>query len=260
MAEGPEFRLMLCGDSNVGKTSLLRRHLTGEYTEVYEPTISTEIHTLRFETNCGPVTFHVWDTRGEEKRCVLHNKDFAWGDCAILMFDVTVRLTYKSIPVRYDDIKKVCGRIIPISLLGNKADLVKSRRVKAEKIQFHRKKSMQYYDISTSSRLNIDMPFLWLAKRLTDQPDLEFLHTTQVAPQMTRVLIPKLEQDLEDVANAFIDCDSSESASSRSSATDAAEVRDLMALKDKVQYELELAQNACIIDDDDEDEDGEEAG
>lgn len=51
---------------------------------------------------------------------------------------------------------------------------MKDRQVKARQIQFHRKRNLQYYDISARSNYNFEKPFLWLARRLTNQAALTF--------------------------------------------------------------------------------------
>ena len=65
---------------------------------------------------------------------------------------------------------RVCEQI-PIVLTGNKVD-VKERKVKAKTITFHRKKNLQYYDISAKSNYNFEKPFLWLARKLVGNPTL----------------------------------------------------------------------------------------
>ena len=65
---------------------------------------------------------------------------------------------------------RVCENI-PIVLTGNKVD-VKERKVKAKTITFHRKKNLQYYDISAKSNYNFEKPFLWLARKLVGNPTL----------------------------------------------------------------------------------------
>ena len=87
------------------------------------------------------------------------------GKCAIIMFDVTSRITYKNVPNWHRDLVRVCENI-PIVLCGNKVD-IKERKVKAKSITFHRKKNLQYYDISAKSNYNFEKPFLWLARKLT---------------------------------------------------------------------------------------------
>ena len=87
---------------------------------------------------------------------------FYQGQCAIIMFDVTSRVTYKNVPNWHRDLVRVCENI-PIVLTGNKVD-IKDRKVKAKSIVFHRKKNLQYYDISAKSNYNFEKPFLWLAR------------------------------------------------------------------------------------------------
>jgi GTP-binding nuclear protein Ran len=81
------------------------------------------------------------------------------------MFDVCSRITYQNVPKWYKDLVRVCDSI-PIVLVGNKVD-VKDRKVKAKQITFHRKKNLQYYDISAKSNYQFEKPFVWLLRRLT---------------------------------------------------------------------------------------------
>merc|ERR1711988_643890 len=138
----PEFKLVLVGDGGVGKTTLVKRHLTGEFTSKYVPTLGVEVSSLQFHTNRGIVTFNVWDTAGQEKFGGLRDGYYTGGDCGVIMFDVTSRITYKNVPNWHRDIVRVCENI-PIVLVGNKVD-VKDRQVKAKNIQFHRKRNLQY--------------------------------------------------------------------------------------------------------------------
>jgi GTP-binding nuclear protein Ran len=59
---------------------------------------------------------------------------------------------------------RVCENI-PIVLCGNKVD-VKNRQVKAKQVMFHRKKNLQYYEVSAKSNYNFEKPFLYLARKL----------------------------------------------------------------------------------------------
>lgn len=114
--------------------------------------------------NYGQIQFDVWDTAGQEKFGGLRDGYYINGQCGIIMFDVTSRITYKNVPNWHRDLVRVCENI-PIVLCGNKVD-VKERKVKAKTITFHRKKNLQYYDISAKSNYNFEKPFLWLARKL----------------------------------------------------------------------------------------------
>lgn len=92
---------------------------------------------------------------------------------------------------------------IPIVLCGNKVD-VKERKVKAKAITFHRKKNLQYYDISAKSNYNFEKPFLWLARKLVGNPQLEFVAAPALAPPEVTVnkeLLDKYQQEMEMAAN-----------------------------------------------------------
>ena len=94
-----------------------------------------------FYTNRGAIRFNVWDTAGQEKFGGLRDGYYIQGQCAIIMFDVTARVTYKNVPNWHRDLVRVCDNI-PIVLCGNKVD-IKDRKVKAKNIVFHRKKNLQ---------------------------------------------------------------------------------------------------------------------
>ena len=96
------------------------------------------------------------------------------------MFDVNSRITYKNVPNWHRDLVRVCENV-PIVLCGNKVD-VKERKVKAKTITFHRKKNLQYYDISAKSNYNFEKPFLWLARKLVGNQSLEFVAQPALAP------------------------------------------------------------------------------
>ena len=115
-------------------------------------TLGVEVHPLVFYTNRGPIRFNVWDTAGQEKFGGLRDGYYIQGQCAIIMFDVTARVTYKNVPNWHRDLVRVCENI-PIVLCGNKVD-IKDRKVKAKAIVFHRKKNLQVCE-------NAQLPNRW---------------------------------------------------------------------------------------------------
>lgn len=147
-------------------------------------TLGVEVHPLTFSTNFGTICFNVWDTAGQEKFGGLRDGYYIQGQCGIIMFDVTSRITYKNVPNWHRDLERVCENI-PIVLCGNKVDikvrripvsimhtlvltdlLYQERKVKTGAVTFHRKKNLQYFEISAKSNYNFEKPFLWLARKL----------------------------------------------------------------------------------------------
>ena len=114
---------------------------------------------ILYSTNYGEIKFDVWDTavshpllvlnlyheaefnfflprQGQEKFGGLRDGYYINGQCGIIMFDVTGRITYKNVPNWHRDLVRVCESV-PIVLCGNKVD-IKERKVKAKSITFHR--------------------------------------------------------------------------------------------------------------------------
>ena len=118
------------------------------------------------------------------------------------MFDVCSRITYKNVPKWYKDLVRVCENI-PIVLVGNKVD-VKDRKVKAKQITFHRKKNLQYYDISAKSNYQFEKPFVWLLGKIVGDPALSLVEAPALAPgeaEITAEHAQQLEAELNDAAN-----------------------------------------------------------
>ncbi|OAQ23306.1 ras-domain-containing protein [Linnemannia elongata AG-77] len=194
------FKLILVGDGGSGKTTFIKRHLSGEFEKMYIATMGVEVHPLKFATNFGEITFETWDTAGQEKFGGLRDGYYIEGKCGIIMFDLTSRITYKNVPNWHRDLTRVCGNI-PIVLCGNKVD-IKERKVKPKTIDFHRKKSIQYYDISAKSNYNYEKPFLWLSRKLSGQQNLEFVASPALAPAEVEIDVALMQQYTEELNKA----------------------------------------------------------
>jgi hypothetical protein len=84
----PEFKLILVGDGGVGKTTFVKRHLTGEFEKKYVATLGVEVHPLTFHTNRGAIKFNCWDTAGQEVRFDGLDRSFRRrndGDCGVVV-------------------------------------------------------------------------------------------------------------------------------------------------------------------------------
>lgn len=197
-----KYKLVLCGDGGTGKTTFVKRHLTGEFEKKYIATIGAEVHPMVFNTTRGRICFDVWDTAGQEKLSALRDAYYIGAHCGIIMFDVCNRITYKNVITWYKALTRVCEGI-PIVLVGNKVDVI-DRKVKAKQILFPRKYGIQYYDISAKSNYQFEKPFLWLLKKLTGDPNLSLVEDIALPPpefEMTEERIKLLQKEWEEVQN-----------------------------------------------------------
>merc|ERR1712045_756709 len=166
---------------------------------------------MPFYTSLGQIKFNVWDTAGQEKLGGLRDGYYIGGHCGIIMFDVCSRITYANVPKWYKDLTRVC-ETIPIVLVGNKVD-VRDRKVKAKQITFHRKKNLQYYDISAKSNYQFEKPFVWLLRRMVNDGNLTLVEAPLLAP--VEVAIPQdqigaMENELVEAAAQPLSADEGE--------------------------------------------------
>ena len=81
----------------------MKRHLTGEF-EKYVATLGVEVHPLVSHTNRSPITFSVWDTAGQEKPGGLTGGYYIQSQCAVTVFGIMSRVTYKKVPNWHRDL------------------------------------------------------------------------------------------------------------------------------------------------------------
>ena len=201
-----EYKLVLCGDGGTGKTTFVKRHLTGEFEKKYIATLGVEVHPMVFCTTRGKIRFQVWDTAGQEKLSCLRDGYYIGAHCAIIMFDVCSRVTYKNVAKWFKELTRVCEGI-PIVLVGNKVDIA-DRKVKARQILFPRKHGIQYYDISAKSNYQFEKPFLWLLKKLTGDPNLTLVEAPALKASEVNISqeqIKQMQKELDEAKDIAID-------------------------------------------------------
>jgi GTP-binding nuclear protein Ran len=151
-------------------------------------------------TNRGPILFYNWDTAGQEHFGGLRDGYYIGAHCAILMFDVTSRITYQHVEKWHRDLTRVCENI-PIVLVANKVD-VKDRQVKTKEVTFHRKKSLQYVEISARTNYNIDKPYILLLQKLANDPSITLTQQPAVLPPEFAIdptIPPTIERELQEL-------------------------------------------------------------
>ncbi|KAL7719756.1 GTP-binding nuclear protein [Entamoeba marina] len=176
--DSPTFKLILAGDGGVGKTSFVKKYLSGEFEKRYIPTMGCEVHKITFQTNYGPIHFNVWDVAGQDKFAGLADGYYICGECGIIMFDLTSTKSYYDVENWYQKISRICKKV-PFVLVGNKNDVVE-RKVELDQITFHEENNLKYCDISVKSNENLSEPFLILAKELTGNEDLVFMKDNEL--------------------------------------------------------------------------------
>lgn len=111
-------------------------------------------------------------TSGQEKVGPLRDGYYEGADAAIIMFDVQSCDTMKGVEKWHQDIVRVCGDGIPIVIVANKIEDKDNRTVKTAQVKYPLKKKLQYYEVSVKSKENLEMPILYIAKKLSNKQHL----------------------------------------------------------------------------------------
>jgi GTP-binding nuclear protein Ran len=192
------FKVILVGDEGVGKTSLIKRHITGQFFAQYIPTLGVDVNPVRFNTSNGPICFNVWDTPGKTafRFRGLGDGYYVQADAAIVMFDRTNATSCKNIEYWIYQIDRVCPDI-PIVVVGTKCDLSSSLSyllinnfISSEK----NKRNIRYETISSKSNYAYDKPFLWLAQVLLKSNEISFVSQSETQSQFETGHIAEIKQ------------------------------------------------------------------
>lgn len=126
-----QFKYVLLGDSGVGKTSILQQYVHNSFDEEQESTIGLECASSSFlAKDCATVLkLQIWDTAGQEQFRSITRSYFRNVDAVVLVYDITNRRTFESIPRWLDDVDHFTTKPVLKILVGNKYDLEQSRRV-----------------------------------------------------------------------------------------------------------------------------------
>ena len=122
------YKIILLGDSNVGKTSLISKYLTGTVQDCPMPTLTTEFAIKLIEIDGGGyIKAQIWDTPGQEQYREItfnHLKKFVGG---IIVYDITKRNTFENVESWVKILKEKCEKDCVIILVGNKLDIVENK-------------------------------------------------------------------------------------------------------------------------------------
>ena len=163
--------IVLFGDTNVGKTAIVKRWLHISYTEAEaSPTYCAGFFENDVFVNDKNEKIQVWDTAGEEKYRSMAPIYTRGAIGILLLFDLTRRTTLENIPFWLDAASSAGD--IPVVVVGNKADLVAEREVKAqEAIDFLKERNLPFIEASALTGFGVDEAFMEIINKAIEYAD-----------------------------------------------------------------------------------------
>ena len=117
------FKIIIIGDSGVGKSCILKRAVQNTFEGDYHPTIGFEFLLMHFQINDIKIKLQIWDTCGEEKYKSLVQGFYKNTSLALVVYDINEKKSFYSLESWKKNIKDHASEDIPIFLVGNKIDL-----------------------------------------------------------------------------------------------------------------------------------------
>jgi small GTP-binding protein len=146
-------KVVLLGETSVGKTNLLFRYTLDKFKTDVKATIGLDFVSEEKKIDGRNIKAQFWDTAGQEKYKTIARSYYKIADGILLVYDVTRRETFLKIQDWINDIKENCSKSIPIMLVGNKTDLVEERTVSKEEGK-ECAKTFNCFFYETSAKLN----------------------------------------------------------------------------------------------------------
>ncbi|KAK4439146.1 Ras-related protein Rab11B [Sesamum alatum] len=154
------FKLVLIGDSGVGKSNLLSRFARNEFSLESKSTIGVEFATRSIRVDDKIVKAQIWDTAGQERYRAITSAYYRGAVGALLVYDVTRHVTFENVERWLKELRDHTDQNIVIMLVGNKADLRHLRAVSTEDGQAFAEREKTYFmETSALESMNVENAF-----------------------------------------------------------------------------------------------------
>jgi small GTP-binding protein len=168
-----EIKIVLVGNTDVGKTSIVKTAITGSFTGDSTSTLGASYSTKSFQVDSRNVRLQIWDTAGQEKYRGMTPMYYHNAQVALVVYSVTDRLTFEAVDGWIKSLKDNADANIIIFVVGNKTDLVKERQITTDQGSEKALSSdAEFAEVSAKTGFGIRdlfglIPRMWLERQTT---------------------------------------------------------------------------------------------
>ncbi|XP_057375495.1 ras-related protein Rab-11A-like [Daphnia carinata] len=154
------FKVVLIGDSGVGKSNLLSRFTRNEFNLESKSTIGVEFATRSIQVDGKTIKAQIWDTAGQERYRAITSAYYRGAVGALLVYDIAKHLTYENVERWLKELRDHADQNIVIMLVGNKSDLRHLRSVPTDEAKaFAERHSLSFIETSALDCTNVETAF-----------------------------------------------------------------------------------------------------
>lgn len=180
------FKVIMVGNSCVGKTSLLKRFCDDCFYPGTSATVGVDFSVKTIQVDGSQVALQLWDTAGQERYRSITKQFFRRADGVVVMYDITSEVSFSGVRQWLSSVQDGVDEEIPIMLLGNKTDKESLREVQASVgKKLAKEGQFLFYECSACSGHNVAESMMHLARILKEQEDrtkekiVSLLHSPQ---------------------------------------------------------------------------------
>jgi Ras-related protein Rab-11A len=159
-SEDYSFKIVVVGDSGVGKSNILNRYVHNEFNHDSKATVGVELNTKSYKINDKIVKVHIWDTAGQERYKSITAAYYKGAKGAMIVYDITKLETFKSVDKWYKEIIEYGDKMLIPMMVGNKCDLKHLRAVETN-VALERARSLNipFMETSAAEATNVELSF-----------------------------------------------------------------------------------------------------
>ncbi len=180
-------KLVILGDTAVGKSCLVLRYVREEFCEFQESTIGAAFLSHTAELGSESVKFEIWDTAGQERYRSLAPMYYRGAAAAVIVYDVTNRESFSGAKSWVKELERRAGTGIVIALAGNKSDMESKRNIEFEEVAaYAQENNLLHFETSAKTGANIKEFIQEIATKIPKTPPLETHSAFPIAPPRHR--------------------------------------------------------------------------
>ncbi|VDL95672.1 unnamed protein product [Schistocephalus solidus] len=184
------FKLLLIGDSGVGKSCLLLRFADDTYTETYISTIGVDFKIRTIELDGKVVKLQIWDTAGQERFRTITSSYYRGAHGIILVYDITDAESFANVKMWLSEVERYASASVSRLLVGNKADLSTKRAVQTSDAQaLADSLGIPFLETSAKNATNVEEAFYKMAEKIKKTtPSVQGAQSSTVSVGATKPL------------------------------------------------------------------------
>ncbi|TFJ85662.1 hypothetical protein NSK_003170 [Nannochloropsis salina CCMP1776] len=165
-----QIKLLMIGDSGVGKTCLLLRYANDSFSPTFITTIGIDFKIKNLELDGRRIKLQIWDTAGQERFRTITTSYFRGAQGILLVYDVTDRRSFESIRNWVGQIQQHADVHVNKILIGNKCDMTPQRVVSTEEGQsLANDFGIQFFETSAKNDINVEKSFVTIAREVKNR-------------------------------------------------------------------------------------------